>query len=131
TGRSRTGQHALAHALLQLLLQLASGDGEKQDPRTRSPIRCFVRIKHTIDARLAAATNHRGCESCHGYGCLTRPRRVVRSDYYRRRPHSEGFGKGVVHTDAIDDQLRHGMVSKGSGRPIAASATVMKSGESP
>ena len=58
------------------------------------------------------------------------PSRVVGCDGQRGRPHSESFGEGVVDTDAIDGQLRHGMISNGSGLPIAASATIMNSGDS-
>src|SRR5262249_41431123 len=116
--------------VLQLFLQFAGGNSEKQHAHARSAVWCLVRIERAIDSGFAAAADHRGGKSRHCYGGLMRPGRARGRDGQRGRPHPESFGEGVVDTDAVDDQLRHGMISNGSGLPIAASATVMNSGDS-
>jgi hypothetical protein len=120
----------LTHTVLQLLLQFAGGNGEQQHAHARSAVWCFVRIERAIDSSFAAAADYRGGKSRHCYSSLMCPGRAMGRDGQRGRPHSESFGEGVVDTDAIDGQLRHGMISNGSGLPIAVSATVMNSGDS-
>ncbi len=67
-GRTGAGEHAHADAVDEPLLQVARREAEQQHAHARTPVRRLVGRKLAVDARLAAAADHRGGEPGHGRG---------------------------------------------------------------
>src|SRR5208282_2751355 len=63
TRRAWTGEHALADTVLQLSLQLGGRDREHEHAHARPSVRRFSRRQDALEAGLAAARDHRGCEA--------------------------------------------------------------------
>ena len=127
TGRARAGQHALPDAVLQLSLQLRGRDREHEHAHAWPSVQRLSRRHDPLEARLAAAPDHRGGEAGHRRRRLRGPARGRRRDDKGGRAHVESFGECVVDGDAVDGQRAHATASNGCGRPTAPSGTRMKS----
>ena len=66
-------QHALADAVLQLLLQFVRAHGEDHDAQPGRPSGVSDARQIRVDCRLAAAADDRGGKAGHGDGGLPRP----------------------------------------------------------
>ena len=103
-GAAGAGQHALADAVLQLLLQLVGRDIAKISTRTPGrPSGVSLGRRARDRCRLAAAADDRGGEAGHRHRRLRAPNlRLAPVMTIARGAHAEGFGKGVVDGDAVD-----------------------------
>src|SRR5262249_40298592 len=102
-GGAGAGEHALADAVAQLLLQVLGRHAEDEDGDARAAVGSFGSIERALDASLAAAGDHRGGEAGEALRSRVGPGQGVGSDEETRRRHAEGLGEGVLDRDAVDD----------------------------
>jgi len=98
----RRGQHTLAGAGFDLLGQGLAAHGENQHRDPGSAVGRCAGVEFALDARLAAAGNHRSGEAGQGFGGDARPPGILRRDDEARTAHGKGFGEGRVDRDTID-----------------------------
>ena len=103
-GGGGAGEHALADAVDDRLLQSIAAEAEEQHADAGPAIGRFVGVERALDARFDIAADDRGRVAGDDLPGGLGPARRLRGDDEPRRRHRKRLGEGVFDRDVVDGE---------------------------
>jgi hypothetical protein len=125
-GSAGAGQHALADAVAQLLLQVLRRHAEDEHGEAGAAVGSLFCRQGSLDAGLAAAGDDGGGEAREALRGRGRPFQGIGGDQDARGRHAEGLGERVLDRDAVDDHGRAPCFTSRPRPPSSISPSAMR-----